>query len=165
LNSQEVTSYLGIGSNLGNRIKNLEIVISSLSMHPDIKVNAFSSFYETEPVGYKKQGWFINQAIQIETSLSPPDLLKVTQKIEEDLGRKRTIKWGPRTVDIDILLYSDLIMHDFSLRIPHPHLTKRRFVLVPLAEIAPFLIHPILGENISKILLNSTAGDLVKKIW
>lgn len=164
MNSQEVTSYLGIGSNLGNRIKNLEIVISSLSRHPDIKVNVFSSFYETEPIGYKEQGWFINQVIQIETSLSPNYLLKVTQKIEEALGRKRAIKWGPRTVDIDILLYSDLIMNDSSLRIPHPHLTKRGFVLIPLAEIAPSLIHPILGESIRKILIDSSPGDLVKKI-
>jgi 2-amino-4-hydroxy-6-hydroxymethyldihydropteridine diphosphokinase len=164
LNSQEVTSYLGLGSNLGNRIKNLEIVISSLSKHPDINVNALSSFYETEPVGYTEQGWFINQVIQIETSLSPTELLKVTQKTEEYLGRKRTIRWGPRKVDIDILLYSDLIINDFSLKIPHPHLTQRRFVLVPLAEIAPNLTHPILGESISKILIDTSAGDLVKKI-
>lgn len=164
MKSQEVKSYLGIGSNLGNRIKNLEIAISVLSGQPDIRVNTFSSFYETEPVGYKNQGWFINQVVQIETFLSPSDLLKVTQKLEETLGRKRTIKWGPRTVDIDILLYSDLIMNSSFLTIPHPHLTKRRFVLVPLAEIAPSFVHPILGESISKILIESPAGDLVKKI-
>ena len=140
------------------------MVISALSRHPEIKINGFSSFYETEPVGYKEQGWFLNQVIHIKTSLSPMGLLKVTQKTEEDLGRKRLIKWGPRTVDIDILLYEDLIISDSSLMIPHPYLTKRRFVLVPLAEIAPSLIHPILGESISKILLDSTAGDLIKKL-
>ncbi|MGA1865229.1 MAG: 2-amino-4-hydroxy-6-hydroxymethyldihydropteridine diphosphokinase [bacterium] len=164
MNPKQVNSYLGLGSNLGNRIKNLEIVTEALSSHPGIRINAFSSFYETEPVGYKEQGWFINQVIQIETSLTPMDLLKATQKIEEDMGRKRVVKWGPRIVDIDILLYADLIMTDSSLTIPHPNLTKRRFVLVPLAEIAPSLIHPTLGESISKILIDSPAGDLVKKV-
>ena len=164
MRTQEATSYLGIGSNLGNRIKNLETVVSALSINPDINVNISSSFYETEPVGYKKQGWFINQVIQIETSLSPPTLLKVTQEIEETLGRKRAIRWGPRTADIDILLYSDLIMNDSSLRIPHPQLTNRRFVLIPLAEIAPSLKHPILGKSIKKILFDCPAADLVKRI-
>ncbi|MGA1839365.1 MAG: 2-amino-4-hydroxy-6-hydroxymethyldihydropteridine diphosphokinase [bacterium] len=164
MNSQQVNSYLGIGSNLGNRIKNLEIAAAALSRHPHIKINSFSSFYETEPVGYKKQGWFINQVIQIETSLSPLDLLKAIQKIEDDMGRKRVVKWGPRTIDIDILLYADLLIVHSSLTIPHPHLTKRRFVLVPLAEIAPSLIHPSLGESISKILIDSSAVDLVKKV-
>ena len=164
MNPHEVTSYLGLGSNLGNRIKNLEIVILALSKHSDIQVTASSSFYETEPVGYKEQKWFINQVIQIKTSLSPKDLLDVTQKMEERFGRRRTIRWGPRTVDIDILLYGNLIMNNSSLSIPHPHLTKRRFVLVPLAEIAPSIIHPLLGESIRKILIDSSTDDLVKKI-
>jgi 2-amino-4-hydroxy-6-hydroxymethyldihydropteridine diphosphokinase len=164
LNPHKATSYLGLGSNLGNRIKNLEIVILALSKQSDIQVTASSSFYETEPVGYKEQKWFINQVVQIETSLSPMDLLEVTQKMEKRFGRKRTIRWGPRTVDIDILLYSDVIMKNSSLNIPHPHLTKRRFVLAPLAEIAPSLIHPLLGESIRKILIDSSNSDLVKKI-
>lgn len=164
MNPHEVTSYLGLGSNLGNRIKNLEIVILALSKHSNIQVTASSSFYETEPVGYKEQKWFVNQVIQIKTSLSPTDLLEAIQKMEECFGRRRTIRWGPRTVDIDILLYGDLIMNNSSLSIPHPHLAKRRFVLVPLAEIAPSLIHPLLGESIRKILIDSSTGDLVKKI-
>ena len=159
-----VTAYLGLGSNLGDRIKNLELAISAISEHPEILVHAVSSFYETEPMGYQDQDWFINQVIQIDTTLSPDELLTEIRKIENALGRKRRIKWGPRTMDIDILLYGDMVIESSILTIPHPLLTKRLFVLIPLAEIAPSLKHPVLGRSIRHILIDSSNKDLVKRI-
>jgi len=164
LKANLVTAYLGLGSNLGDRIKNLELAISAISEHPEILVHAVSSFYETEPMGYQDQDWFINQVIQIDTTLSPDELLTEIRKIENALGRKRRIKWGPRTMDIDILLYGDMVIESSILTIPHPLLTKRLFVLIPLAEIAPSLKHPVLGRSIRHILIDSSNKDLVKRI-
>jgi 2-amino-4-hydroxy-6-hydroxymethyldihydropteridine diphosphokinase len=164
LKSNAVNTYLGLGSNLGDRVENLKTALSALSEHPDIRVIASSSYYETEPVGYKKQGWFINQVIQIETSLIPSDLINATQTIEQQLGRQRNLRWGPRRIDIDILLYSHLTIQTPILTIPHPLLYERNFVLVPLSEIAPSVIHPVLGISIEKILMNTSAKDLVRKI-
>lgn len=158
------TAYLGLGSNIGNRTKNLELAISTISEHPEILVCAASSFYESEPVGYEDQDWFINQVVRIETSLSPYELLKVAHRIENIAGRKREIRWGPRTLDIDILLYGEMILKTPILTIPHPFLPERRFVLVPLAEIAPSLKHPVLGISVSDMLIDSPTEDLVKRI-
>lgn len=164
MKSDKKIAYLGLGSNLGDRKKNLEIAHEKLSQHPNIRITASSSFYETEPVGYLDQDWFINQAIEIETSLSPIKLLETTQGIEEGLGRERSIKWGPRTVDIDILAYEDRIMNTPVLKLPHPSLHERRFVLVPLEEIAPAFLHPVLDKSISKILIDTPDKNLVKRI-
>lgn len=157
-------AYLGLGSNIGDRKKNLEKAISELSLHKGIRVMACSSLYETEPVGYKDQGWFINQAVEIETSILPVDLLNITQGIEKKLGRKRGIRWGPRQIDIDILIYDKLSIKTEKLIIPHPRLHERRFVLIPLAEIAPTLTHPSMGKDIEAILIDTPDNNLVKRI-
>lgn len=156
-------AYLGLGSNLGDRIKNLGKAISQLSHHPLIKITSSSSFYETEPVGYRNQGWFINQAIRIETTLCPIELLETIKGIERQLGREKGVKWGPRTIDIDILFYEDTILDTPHLTIPHPLIHERMFVLATLAEIAQSFIHPILDKTIREILIDITDKNLVKK--
>jgi dihydroneopterin aldolase/2-amino-4-hydroxy-6-hydroxymethyldihydropteridine diphosphokinase len=146
------TAYIGIGSNLGDRQKNIQRAISLLRAAPQIRVTAVSSIYETKPVGVVDQPDFLNAALSICTDRSPHDLLNDLQKIESQLKRKRTIHWGPRTIDLDILLYDDKIISSDRLIIPHPEMHKRYFVLKPLSEIAGELIHPKLNKKI-KILL------------
>jgi len=135
--------YLGLGSNLGNREKNLLLSLESIKAHPGMKLLKVSSFYETRPWGMENQPWFLNAVCEIETDLKPPDLLKEIKDMELALGRlPGGIRWGPRKIDLDILLYRDLIYHTRDLAIPHPHLTERLFVLAPLVEIAPEIAHP-----------------------
>ena len=143
--------YLGLGSNLGERRKNIEASLDLLMENPSIRVKKISSLIETEPEGVKKQPFFLNGVVEIETDLSPFLLLKFLKSIEKALGRKSARRWGPRIIDLDILLYSDLIIDDDNLKIPHPLLTERDFVLAPLKEIAPEAIHPILGKKIQEI--------------
>ena len=143
--------YLGLGSNLGERKKNIETSLALLMENPSIKIKKVSSLIETEPEGIKKQPFFLNGVAEIETDLSPSLLLKLLKSIEKALGRKTVRRWGPRIIDLDILLYGDLIIDDDNLKIPHPLLTERNFVLAPLKEIAPEAIHPILGKKIQEI--------------
>jgi len=133
--------FLGLGSNLGDRRENVLAAIRQLAACPGIQVEKVSSLYETEPVGYKEQADFINAVVQISTGLSPLELLHSCQRIEAGLGRKREMHWGPRTIDIDILLFDDRVMQTAELTLPHPYLAQRRFVLLPLAELtaAPLL--------------------------
>ncbi len=144
-------SYIGLGSNLGNREKMITLSMEYLNRTHNINITKRSSFYETEPVGGPPQGDFINAAIEVETELSPEDLLDKLQEIEVRLKRKRTIKDGPRTIDMDILLYDNIILNTDSLDIPHPLMHKRMFVLEPLTEIAPQLIHPVSGKSIIQL--------------
>ncbi len=144
--------YLGIGSNIGNRKQNCHEAIRLLSENPFISVLKISSLYETEPVGLESQSSFINCVIGIETTLDPRRLLDVCRGIEESLGRERVGQWGPRTIDIDILLYNNKVINDIDLKIPHPLMHKRGFVLIPLAEIAPDVFHPVLKKKI-KVLM------------
>ncbi|MDI3534371.1 MAG: 2-amino-4-hydroxy-6-hydroxymethyldihydropteridine diphosphokinase [Thermosediminibacterales bacterium] len=133
---------LSLGSNLGNREKNLKQALKMLENDKTTKIRKVSSVYETEPVGYKNQAWFLNLAVIIDTDLEPHDLLEHIKKIELSLKRVKTIKWGPRTIDIDILLYKDIILNETDLVIPHPEMTNRAFVLVPLLEIEPEIKDP-----------------------
>lgn len=135
-------AYLSIGGNLGDRKQNLAEVCSRLREHPKIKVTLESSIYETKPWGKLDQPDFWNQVLEIETELSPLDLLEVCQHIENNLGRKRIVHWGPRTVDIDILTYDNRVYKDERLTLPHPRMEEREFVLAPLREIAPTFILP-----------------------
>ncbi|HSE84073.1 MAG TPA: 2-amino-4-hydroxy-6-hydroxymethyldihydropteridine diphosphokinase [Thermodesulfobacteriota bacterium] len=144
------TVFVGIGSNLGNRIENCAEAIRKISGFAAIF--AISSIYETEPVGNEDQPNFINCAVKIETDLSPYDLLSSLQSIEDNLGRERVQKLGPRTIDLDILFYNNLVIESDELIIPHPSAHLRRFVLEPLSEIAPYLIHPVLKVSISNLL-------------
>lgn len=144
--------FIGIGSNLGDKRKNIERVIEEIKRLNIIKVKKVSNLYETEPVGGPPQDKFLNGVIEIETSISPKILLALLKTIEEEMGRKPSdVKWGPRQIDLDILLFGDLVIDEFDLKIPHPLMHKRRFVIEPLSEIAPEVIHPVLNKSISEL--------------
>ena len=148
-----IKSYIGIGSNLGDRRKNIQLALKVLKEKKDIIVEKVSPFYETLPAGGPPhQGKFLNGVIEISTTLTPQELLKVLQGIEKALGRVRKERWGPRTIDLDILFYGDLIVNEEGLIIPHPLMHKREFVLKPLLRIAPNLIHPVLKESVKELL-------------
>jgi len=144
------TAYLGLGSNLGHREANIASALNMLGR--EARILKVSSLYETEPVGHKDQPWFLNCTCSVETELAPQALLELAKNIEKNLGRKRTLRFGPRLIDIDILFYDDLILDSPDLVIPHPRLAERAFVLVPLKEIAPNLVHPLLGVTIEELL-------------
>ena len=146
--------YVGIGSNVGDRKDNFLEALNRLTKLPDTKVIKESSLYESEPLGDAKE-WYVNGAIQIETRLKPDVLLLKFKNIERAMGRKKVKKrWGSRIIDLDILLYDGLILKKKNLQIPHPEIQNRKFVLVPLSEIAPQVIHPELGVSISELLIN-----------
>ena len=160
------TVYLSIGSNLGDRANNLKLAVEKLNEHPKVTVEKVSSFYETEPVGYTDQPWFYNAAVKLTTSLLPEEFLDFTKRIENEMGRIRTVKWGPRVIDIDILLFNGIERKKEDLTIPHPRMLERMFVLLPLKEIEPDLILPD-GKNISKFIENLEQSEkifLVKNI-
>ena len=145
------TAYLGLGSNVGDREANLRAAIERLRA-PDLRVLRVSPVYETEPVDYTGQRWFLNLVVETETSLLPMQLLARIAGIELALGRVRAIPKGPRTIDIDILLYGQAVMRGEALEIPHPRMGERRFVLAPLADLAPDLRHPIARRTVSEML-------------
>lgn len=145
-------AYIALGSNLGRRERNISAALNALETTKEIDVAKVSSLFETEPVGGPDdQPRFINAAAHLRTSLSPERLLAVCQQIESSLGRKREVPWGPRSIDLDILIFADEIRSDPELMIPHPLLHERRFVLEPLAEIAPDLVHPTLDQTIQQL--------------
>jgi 2-amino-4-hydroxy-6-hydroxymethyldihydropteridine diphosphokinase len=145
--------YLSIGSNLGNRFNNLRYGIDQLAGLMSSSLIAQSLLYETEPVEYEKQSWFLNAAIKINTMLEPMDLLGRLKNIEADCGRDfKQIRFGPRTLDVDILLYDDHVINSANLVIPHPRMHERRFVLKPLCDIDPAIVHPILKKSVSRLL-------------
>ena len=145
------TIYLSLGSNLGDRESNLRAAIERLSA-PDLRVLRTSPVYETEPVDYIHQRWFLNLVVEAETGLFPLQLLARTGKIERALGRVRTVAKGPRTIDIDILLYGAVVVDSAALEIPHPRMAERRFVLAPLADLAPGLRHPLTHQTVREML-------------
>ncbi|MBI5554596.1 MAG: 2-amino-4-hydroxy-6-hydroxymethyldihydropteridine diphosphokinase [Elusimicrobia bacterium] len=143
------TAYLGLGSNIGNKRENIKEAIRLLRQ--EVKIAKMSSYYKTKPVGYADQPDFINVAIEIKTNLTPLQLLRMVKDIEKKIGRKKTFQNGPRIIDIDILIYYDEIMKTKKLVIPHPDMHRRWFVLKPLAEIAPEVIHPTLKHTIKNL--------------
>jgi len=151
-------AYIGLGSNLGDREENLRRAIVHLDGMPGVKVLRVSSFHETEPVGYAEQGKFLNAALMVETSLSAEDLLTACQGIENKLGRVRTVRWGPRTIDLDILIYDGLVIDTVRLKVPHPLMHEREFVLAPLCEIAPDVMHPVLKKTVREMLAGIKEG-------
>lgn len=157
------TIYLSLGSNLGDRAAHIERALERLG-DEGVRITRRSSLYQTEPVEFTEQGWFLNIAVEAETELMPRQLLRVVRHIEQQLGRKRIIRAGPRTVDIDVLLYGAGVIRAAELEIPHPRMTERRFVLVPLAEIAPMLRHPVLRLNMTE-LLAATRDRSQVRIW
>ena len=143
------TIYLGLGTNLGDRLRNLQKAISSLS--PVMSVTAVSPIYQSDPWGVTDQPPFLNLCVEATTNLNPQTLLHYLKNLEAELGRQKTIKWGPRLIDVDILLYDDKIVETDSLTIPHPFMAERAFVIIPLADIAPDLYHPVCHKTIAEL--------------
>ncbi|MFK3939506.1 2-amino-4-hydroxy-6-hydroxymethyldihydropteridine diphosphokinase [Alkalihalobacillus sp. NPDC078783] len=143
--------YLSLGSNMESRIGYLEKAISKLRLMKDSEVTAISSIYETDPVGYVDQPSFLNLVVCLSTTLPPFELLAETQQIENELGRKREIRWGPRTIDLDILLYDQENMKMESLTLPHPRMWERSFVIIPLLELAPDLSFNVQGVTLKEV--------------
>ncbi len=143
-------AYIGIGSNLGDKVYQCERAISEILRADHHKLLAKSSLFKTKPIGYTSQDWFINGVIKIETDLEPLELLRVLKDIESRLGRKEGFRWGPRAIDLDILFFDEEEIEMEGLQIPHPRLQERQFVLIPLAEIDPEVIHPVLKKRISE---------------
>ncbi len=155
--------YLSLGSNLGDRAKNLERAIESLSEF-GMRILRRSSIYETEPVDFLAQPWFLNCVVEAETSLAPRQLLEELQAIERKLGSKKLVPRGPRIIDLDVLFYESNVIQEARMQIPHPRLAERRFVLVPLAELAPELRHPVLRKTAAELLAATQDGSAVR-IW
>lgn len=163
-----VTAYIGIGSNLGQPLENLRRAMALLGEREGVKIKRVSSVYLTEPVGYEDQDWFHNAAGEIETSLSPQELLELLQEIEKELGRVRVIRWGPRTVDLDILCYGHEQISTDSLQTPHPRMLERAFVLAPLSEIAADLVltnGKTVMENLKNVDQDKKILCIQQKIW
>ena len=145
------TIYLSLGSNKGDRAQYISRAIASLADH-GVNVIRESALYETEPVETSSKGWFLNCVIEAETKLLPPQLMHTLLDIERSLGRRRRVLRGPRVIDMDILLYDDRVVSTDHLKIPHPRMAERRFVLVPFAEIAPGTRHPVFKKTIAELL-------------
>jgi len=154
--------YLGMGSNLGPREKQLKRAIGELASLPQTEVLNLSSLYETEPVGVKEQPLFLNLVMVLRTEIPPEELLQQLKGIESRMGRGKGRRWGPRPIDLDILLYDHLILNSPRLVIPHPRMHQRLFVLLPLAELAPQLIHPVLGKRIGQLAEGLSPQEVVR---
>ncbi len=154
------TVYLALGSNLGDRLTNLKQAIAALT--PQMEVNAKSQVYETPPWGYEDQPKFLNQVVKVETYLDPQPLLKHLKRLELALGRQESFPNGPRLIDIDILFYDDLVLNTPSLVIPHPRLHERAFVLLPLMDIDPDLVHPVSKKSVREMAELSNVEGITK---
>jgi 2-amino-4-hydroxy-6-hydroxymethyldihydropteridine diphosphokinase len=154
-------AYLSLGSNLGNREQNLGEAIRRASILG--RVVAVSSVYETEPLEFTDQPWFLNCVIALETTAGPAQLMAELLRVENGMGRQRVVKKGPRSIDLDILLFGDTVVNTRELTIPHPEIVRRRFVLEPLAEIAPELLHPVSQKTVTQLLAELPPGQRVQK--
>jgi len=157
------TAYLSLGSNLGNRFEMLQDAVRMLQEKPDLKVTQVSSVYETDPVGYTEQATFLNIVVEIQSYLSAEKILLICLGTEQTLGRIREFRWGPRCIDLDILLYNDENIESEKLTVPHPRMHERGFVLVPLIELVPQGIHPLTGVSFSEYAEGQKEGVHVWK--
>jgi 2-amino-4-hydroxy-6-hydroxymethyldihydropteridine diphosphokinase len=157
------TAYLSLGSNVGDRAKNLQNATAALA-DAGVEVSRISSIYETEPVDLREQPWFLNCVVEAQTNLPPLDLLQALRAIEARMGCKKLVTKGPRLIDMDILLYGDKTIDKPELQVPHPRMHLRRFVLVPLAEIAPHSRHPVSGLTAAEMLASTADKSQVRKL-
>ena len=166
MNDEMVTAYLGLGSNLGDRKASLREAIIQLEDPEALTIVATSSIYETAPWGYTDQPDFLNCVVEVETRFSPVKLLKRIERVEQEIGRTPTWRYGPRLIDVDILLYGDVCLRlsDPDLNIPHPRMEQRAFVMIPLAEIAGDVVHPVLQRTISD-LASTFDGTEGVRLW
>lgn len=161
----ETEAYIALGSNMGDRELNLLRAVAEVGRLPGCKVTALSSFYETSPVGNENQGAFYNAVLRLTTRLDPRSLLTNLLRIEDEtFKRVRTIHQGPRRIDLDLLLYGERIINEVDLVVPHPRLTERRFVMQPLCDIAPDLLHPLTGKTIHEHLIALKSEETVFKL-
>jgi 2-amino-4-hydroxy-6-hydroxymethyldihydropteridine diphosphokinase len=152
--------YISIGSNIGDLLGNCCRAIEALQSEPDIRVVAHSPFYRSAPVDFLEQDWFLNAAVKIQTTAQPLQLLKRMQAVQRRLGRKAgTVRFGPRIIDLDIIFYGDLVFETTELILPHPRMHKRRFVLQPIYDIDPTIVHPLLGVSVQELLNQLVIDD------
>ena len=151
------TAYIGVGSNLGDKPDNCRKAIDRVGKVSGCRLTGRSDFFRTSPVGVEGHEWYVNAVISIEADITAYQLLKSLLAIEADLGRKRKKKWDPRTIDLDILLYGQAVMDEKELTIPHPYMHLRKFVLLPMSQLIPDLVHPVLGKTMAELL-----GDLIE---
>ena len=157
-------AYIGFGSNVNDRLVHINQALQRLSGVESVLLMQVSSIYETQPVGYDEQNWFLNGVVAVETTLAPQHLLDSLKRVEEQVGRQNRIRWGPREIDLDLLIYDQLRINGPSLTIPHPEMHQRRFVLAPFAEIAPDTIHPNRQETIQTLLCQLTDEKVVQLV-
>lgn len=153
---------IALGSNMGDRKANLRRAVELIGR--DLDIESVSSVYETEPMYVEDQSWFLNLALVLKTSLAPSALLEKLQAVEKQLGRAREVRYGPRTLDADIIFYDALVVSGPGLEIPHPRMAERAFVLVPLAEIRPLMVHPVLNVTVSSLLESLKSEKKVRRV-
>ena len=161
------TVYIGFGSNVGDRLDFCDRAVTLLSLLPHSQVTGVSLLYETEPVNDGSRpgdGWFLNGAVQLQTNVTPRSLLTVLREIERSLGRDQENRSGPRTIDLDILFYGDRVISEPDLVVPHPRLHQRRFVLVPMADLDPGFVHPVLHRTVAELLKDCTDRAVVRRL-
>jgi 2-amino-4-hydroxy-6-hydroxymethyldihydropteridine diphosphokinase len=153
------TAYVGVGSNLGNKVENCRKAIAAVAGIGGCTLRGRSDFFMTEPVGVEDQDWYVNAVLAVSTLLSPHLLLKNLLDIESEMGRKRVERWGPRVIDLDLLLYGMEVLDEPALTLPHPRMHLRKFVLVPIVQLSPDLVHPVLGRTMAHLLAGFQAPD------
>lgn len=152
------TAYIGIGSNLGDKLSNCLKAIDAVDRVSDCSVVGLSDFYRTEPVGVERQDWYVNGVLSLSTGISPQALLTSILAVEKEMGRKRNKKWDSRIIDLDLLLFGQDVIKENGFAVPHPLMHRRRFVLMPMVQLAPDLIHPVLGKSMAD-LLDDISGE------
>lgn len=145
-------AYIGIGSNLGDPLENCLTAVRLLDKMQGCRIDGRSGFYRTEPVGVEGQGWYVNAVVSLKTERSPQHLLEGLLALEKRMGRVRKEKWGPRVIDLDLLIHGERVIDEKGLIIPHPRMHERRFVLVPMGDLAPNLLHPVYGKRMIELL-------------